>query len=275
MAVDGSKGAAAQLHRFAQLVYGNAGRDGFRFQKHLAAFQLVHHVQNLFPHGAGIQAAAVGFVLIRKGIAGIVRVKRQNVRIRGRAVGRGLQGAQNGIDGAGIRALLSAGKAAGGGLRQLNVLTLFKNAHVGAMANGPCLLQSLGGVEGNAQHCGGNVFIIAVLVPQAHIPTVLLGVHLVPHQLTALGPGFARQINAVYAHIIQKHIGIGAHVALHLPVGAPAPAESAAASCWAFWAQAQSRPWRCGSVCFGTAWAREAAHTTRYFAMRKVGRAAA
>ena len=85
------------------------------------------------------------------------------------------------------------------------------------MTDGPRGVQRSRGVKRDAQRLGGDVLVLSVCVAQAHIPAVLLLVHMVPDQLASLRPRQAGQVDAVHAHIVQKHVEIGAHVALNLP----------------------------------------------------------
>ena len=164
-----------------------------------------------------------------EGIGRVVRVEGQHGRILRSLVGNGLQGGQDLVDGGGIGALLGAGKGIGSVFRRGDVLLQLENvllsAGVRGVADGPRFFQRRRGVEGNAQHAGGNILILAGGIFQPDIPAVFLGVGLFPDLLAAFLPREARKRDAVHVDVGQEN----AHVGLDLVLGLPDVAARAGA----------------------------------------------
>ena len=156
-----------------------------------------------------------------EGIGRIVRVKGQHGRILRGLVGHILQGGQDFVNVGGIGALLGAGKGIGGVFRRGDVLLQLENvllsAGVRGVADGPRFFQRRRGVEGNAQHPGGNVLILAGGILQPDIPAVFLGVGLFPDLLTALLPRKPGQRDTVHVNVGQENAHVGPDLVLGLP----------------------------------------------------------
>lgn len=97
-------GAVAQLHGLLQIGHSHVGRDGFGLKQHLAAFQVLHHLQDALAHGGSVQPLAIDLLLEGKGIGAVIGIKADNIGVAGRTIGSGFQRLQDLVDGGGIRA---------------------------------------------------------------------------------------------------------------------------------------------------------------------------